>query len=44
MELSNAELVAIERQALLAAEEQQMKLDELQLAFMGGGLADLVAG
>ena len=44
MELTKIETQIVENTIALAAEEQMRDLSELQLAFVGGGIAELVVG
>ena len=42
MEITKTEMRVIEQQAIAGAEDQLLELNELQLAFVGGGIADMV--
>ena len=44
MELSNVEVKVVEIAAKEANDDQILQLNELQLAFVGGGIADVVFG
>ena len=44
MELNNLEVKVVEIAAKEANDNQMVQLNELQLAFVGGGIADVVFG
>ena len=42
MEQTNKEVAIIEKTAVKAAEKQLRELNDLQLAFVGGGIGDVI--